>query len=191
MKFDPTELSAIILDRDGVINVETGYYVKSIAEWRFLPGSVEAIARLSKAGYPLFIATNQAGIAKGLYDEKILNDIHRLMIKGIEEKGGKIAAVHYCPHQDQDDCDCRKPKSGLLTQIAQQHHVDLSRALMVGDSLRDLQAAVSVGTKAVLVGSKQINLEQHFGDLANQIPRYKNLAGFVEDLLDEYSKETE
>ncbi len=183
MKLNPAELSAIILDRDGVINVETGFYVKSIDEWQFLPDSAQAIARLSKTGYRVFVATNQAGIARGLYDDQILSDIHNLMVSGIEQAGGKIEAIHYCPHRDEDNCDCRKPKPGLLLQIAEQHGVDLSRTVMVGDSLRDLQAAIYAGSHAVLVGPKQVQLEQHFGALADQIPRYTDLPAFVDDLL--------
>ena len=183
MKFNFAELSAIILDRDGVINFETGFYVKSIDEWKFLPGSAQAIARLSKAGYRIFVATNQAGIARGLYTRDTLEDIHALMLAAVAEEGGQIEAIHYCPHRDEDNCDCRKPKPGLLLQIAEQHNVDLSRAVMVGDSLRDLQAALSAGSFAVLVGPKQVNLERHFGELANQISRYEDLPTFVDDFI--------
>ena len=183
MKFNSDELPAIILDRDGVINIETGYYVKSVDEWQFLPGSAEAIAALSQAGHRLFVATNQAGIAKGLYTEETLNEIHALMLEGVANAGGEIEAIHYCPHKDEDSCDCRKPKPGLLKQIEQQHNVDLSLAIMVGDNLRDLQAAMSAGSSAVMVGQDDFPLEQHFGELAKQIPVYKDLASFADDLL--------
>lgn len=183
MSLDPGKLSAIILDRDGVINAETGYYVKTVSEWQFLPGSVEAIARLSQAGHRLFVATNQAGIAKGLYTEQTLNEIHQLMLDGVENAGGKIEAIHYCPHKDEDCCDCRKPKPGLLKQIEQQHNVDLSLAVMIGDNVRDLQAALSAGSCAVMIGQDNSPLEQHFGEKAKQIPMYKDLASFVDDLL--------
>jgi len=183
MKINPHELSAIILDRDGVINAETGYYVKSVDEWQFLPGSIEAIARLSKAGYRIFVATNQAGIAKGLYSEQTLEDIHAVMLDGVTTAGGKIEAIHYCPHRDDDDCDCRKPKPGLLIQIEHQHQVNLSSAIMVGDSLRDLQAALSAGCFAAMISPKIPDLSETLGKAAEQIEIYPDLASFADELL--------
>ncbi len=183
MKFNPDELSAIILDRDGVINVETGYYVKSVDEWQFLPGSAEAIARLSQAGYRLFVATNQAGIARGLYTEQVLSNIHQLMLDGVAMAGGKIEAIHYCPHKDEDMCDCRKPKPGLLKQIERQHQVNLSTAVMVGDSVRDLQAALSAGSFAVMISQDEPQLDEFFGEMAKQISVYPDLTAFADALL--------
>jgi len=141
----------IILDRDGVINLESREYIKSPEEWIPIPGSLEAIAKLKQCGHHVVIATNQSGIARGLYTREILDDIHDKMHNMLNEFGAKIDGIFYCPHHPDDNCLCRKPKPGLLHQIAENMNADLSKAMMVGDSLRDLQAAQAVNCQPVLV----------------------------------------
>ncbi|ORU92222.1 MAG: D-glycero-beta-D-manno-heptose-1,7-bisphosphate 7-phosphatase [Cycloclasticus sp. symbiont of Bathymodiolus heckerae] len=141
----------IILDRDGVINLDSDAYVKSVNEWLPIDGSIQAIAMLHKAGHRVFVATNQSGIGRGYYSENILNDMHKKMLSLIHQAGGEIAGIAFCPHSPEDDCSCRKPKPGLFTSLAKKYCIDLTKAIVVGDSLRDLQAAVTVGSQPILV----------------------------------------
>jgi D-glycero-D-manno-heptose 1,7-bisphosphate phosphatase len=141
----------LILDRDGVINQDSPDYIKSPAEWQAIPGSLEAIARLSGAGWKLAVATNQAGLGRGLFELEALEAIHRKMIAAVEAAGGAIHAIRYCPHAPDEGCECRKPKPGLLLQLARENHIDLAQSWFVGDSLRDLQAAWAAKTGAILV----------------------------------------
>ena len=142
-----THITSIILDRDGVINEETGNFVKSVDEWQPIRESLNAIARLTEQNFPIFVATNQSGIARGLYSEQTLAAIHQRMLDDVRLAGGDIEGVFYCPHVDADNCECRKPRSGLLNQITQAHNIDLGHSLMVGDSIRDLQAAHGAGAR--------------------------------------------
>ena len=144
-------MKLIILDRDGVINHDSERFIKSPAEWRAIPGSPEAIARLSQAGYRVVVATNQSGIGRGLFDMETLNAIHTKMHQTVQAAGGRIDAIFYCPHAADAKCDCRKPKPGMLKQIAACFNADLTGVFAVGDSLRDLEAAVSAGASPVLV----------------------------------------
>jgi D-glycero-D-manno-heptose 1,7-bisphosphate phosphatase len=143
----------IILDRDGVINQDSDAYVKSVDEWIPLPGSIKAMAALSKAGFQIFIATNQSGIARGYYDEATLHGMHEKMLGLLEAEGGHVEGIEYCPHGPDDACHCRKPKSGMIEAIETQLGVDFTKtpAIMVGDSLRDLQAGHARGCAPVLV----------------------------------------
>ncbi len=141
----------IILDRDGVINADSDDYIKSPAEWQALPGSLEAIARLTKGGYKVVVATNQSGVSRGLFDLATLNAIHAKMVREVATAGGRIDAIFFCPHGPDDGCTCRKPKPGLLLQILERFEVAAKDAVVVGDSLRDLQAAQAVGCPAILV----------------------------------------
>ncbi len=176
-------MNTIILDRDGVINQDSDAFIKDPDEWIPIPGSLEAIARLTQAGYRVVVATNQSGVARGLFDLETLEAIHRKMEVEIERHGGRLEGIYYCPHGPDDGCSCRKPKPGLLLQIGLDLNTDLSHAIAVGDSLRDLQAAAAVGSTPVLVltgkGAKtfaQINPEQ-------DVATYQNLADFVETLI--------
>ena len=135
----------IILDRDGVINFDSAQFIKSPEEWKPIPGSLEAIARLDEAGYRVVIATNQSGVGRGLFDMDTLNAINEKMVKALAQLGGAIDAIFFCPHASEAGCDCRKPKSGMFRQIAERFNVDLSGVPVVGDSLRDLQAGIAVG----------------------------------------------
>jgi D-glycero-D-manno-heptose 1,7-bisphosphate phosphatase len=141
----------VILDRDGVINHDSDQFIKSPDEWRPIPGSLEAIARLNHAGYRVVVATNQSGIGRGLFDMGTLNAIHEKMHRALAQVGGRIDAIFFCPHTADADCDCRKPRSGLLQEAARRYHVDMTTVPCIGDSLRDLMAAEEVGAQPMLV----------------------------------------
>ena len=141
----------IILDRDGTINRDSDDYIKSPEEWQPLPGALEAIARLSQAGWHLVIASNQSGLGRGLFDVATLNQMHDKMNKMLSAAGGRIDAIFYCPHVPQDQCNCRKPLSGLFEQIGDRFGAQLDQVNAVGDNLRDAQAAAAVGCRTHLV----------------------------------------
>ncbi len=144
-------MKLIILDRDGVINQDSDLYIKSPEEWIPLPGSLEAIARLNQWGYRIVVCTNQSGIGRGLFGMDVLNAIHDKMIKAASHAGGTIDAIFFCPHTNADDCDCRKPKPGMLQEVATRYNVDLTGVPVIGDSLRDLQSARAAGAQPMLV----------------------------------------
>ncbi|WP_338485841.1 D-glycero-beta-D-manno-heptose 1,7-bisphosphate 7-phosphatase [Pseudomonas trivialis] len=144
-------LKLLILDRDGVINYDSDAYIKSVAEWIPLPGSIEAIAQLSKAGWTVAIATNQSGIARGYYDIATLDAMHARLRTLVAEQGGEVGLVVYCPHGPDEGCDCRKPKPGMLKIIAEHYKVPLAGIWFVGDSLGDLEATKAVDSQPVLV----------------------------------------
>jgi D-glycero-D-manno-heptose 1,7-bisphosphate phosphatase len=141
----------VVLDRDGTINRDSAAYIKSPAEWVPLPGSLEAIARLNRAGWTVAVASNQSGLARGLFDEATLERIHHKMTEAVRKAGGEIDHIVYCPHHPDDGCDCRKPAPGLLHQLAAHYGVALSGVPVVGDSRRDLDAARAVGARPILV----------------------------------------
>jgi D-glycero-D-manno-heptose 1,7-bisphosphate phosphatase len=141
----------VVLDRDGTINHDSEQYIKSPAEWKPIKGSLEAIARLTQSGHRVVIATNQSGIARGLFDMATLNAIHDTMHRAVQQAGGRIEAVFFCPHAADADCGCRKPKPGMLLEIAKRLNVDLADVPMVGDSRKDLDAAAAAGAQPVLV----------------------------------------
>ncbi len=144
-------MKLVILDRDGVINHDSDDYIKSPDEWIPIDGSPEAIARLSQWGYRVVVATNQSGVGRGLFSMDMLNAIHDKMHRVVSQAGGRIEAIFFCPHTDKDKCACRKPKPGLLQEIALRLRCDLDDVPTIGDSLRDLQAAVTVGAQPLLV----------------------------------------
>lgn len=176
-------MKLIILDRDGVINQDSDDYIKSVDEWRPLPGSIEAIAKLCMNDYRVVVATNQSGIARGYFDHDALAQMHNKMHQLVNEAGGSIEAVFFCPHGPDEGCDCRKPKPGMLRDIGDRLRVDLKGVPAVGDSLRDLQAAEAVRARPVLVrtGKGQRTLEK-LGDKLD-VEVYDDLAGFVDHLL--------
>lgn len=157
----PTKL--IILDRDGVINYDSDYYIKTVDEWQPLPGAMEAIGKLTQAGYTIAVATNQSGIARGYFSVETLNQMHDKMVTLAAEHGGKFAHIAYCPHGPNDHCDCRKPLPGLIHQIESALNVSAKDCYMVGDSYRDLEAGLAAGMQPVLVltGKGQRTLEKH------------------------------
>lgn len=144
-------MKLLILDRDGVINFDSDAYIKSVEEWIPLPGSIEAIAQLSKAGWTVAIATNQSGIARGYYDIATLDAMHARLRTLVAEQGGEVGLIVYCPHGPDAGCACRKPKPGMLQTIANHYGADLAQCWFVGDSLGDLQAAQAVDSQPVLV----------------------------------------
>lgn len=144
-------MKLIILDRDGVINEDSDAFVKSMDEWIPLPGSIDAIARLSQAGWTVAIATNQSGLARGYFSEQTLQAMHQRLRDLVTEQGGRIDLIRHCPHGPDDGCDCRKPLSGLFQQIAENYAIALDGVPTVGDSLRDLQAGAAMGCQPYLV----------------------------------------
>jgi D-glycero-D-manno-heptose 1,7-bisphosphate phosphatase len=145
------QVKLIILDRDGVINYDSDQFIKSPDEWRPIPGSLEAIARLNHAGFRVVVATNQSGLGRGLFDMATLIAINDKMYKTLAQVGGRIDAVFYCPHAADSACDCRKPKPGMFTEIGHRFGVELTGVPCVGDSVRDLQAAAAIEAQPILV----------------------------------------
>lgn len=141
----------VILDRDGVINRDSADFIKSVDEWRPLPGSIDAIAALSSAGFTLAVASNQSGIARGLFDQDTLDDMHHKLLELVTAAGGRISKIVICPHGPDDGCDCRKPRPGLLEQLARHFQTGLSGVPVIGDALRDLEAAAATGARPILV----------------------------------------
>lgn len=172
----------IILDRDGVINQDSDNFVKSEDEWIALPGSLEAIARLNHAGYIVTVATNQSGLARGLFTIDTLNAMHQKMRTLLARVGGQVDGIFFCPHGPDDNCECRKPKGGMYKEISQRFGIPLNDVPVIGDSGRDLEAAVSVRAKPILVrtgkGERTIAAGQW-----NDVPTYDDLAAAVEGLL--------
>ncbi len=145
------QVKLIILDRDGVINYDSEQFIKSPDEWRPIPGSLEAISRLNHAGFRVVVATNQSGLGRGLFDMAALISINDKMHKALAQVGGRIDAVFYCPHTADSACECRKPKPGMFTEIANRFGIELTGVPCVGDSVRDLQAAAAVEAQPILV----------------------------------------
>jgi D-glycero-D-manno-heptose 1,7-bisphosphate phosphatase len=172
----------VVLDRDGTINHDSEQFIKSPAEWKPIKGSLEAIARLTQAGYRVVIATNQSGIGRGLFDMATLNAIHDTMHRAVHQAGGRIDAIFFCPHRDEDNCDCRKPKPGMLREIARRLNVDLEGVPAVGDSLRDLQAAAAAGAQPVLVLTGKGRKTREAGGLPRGTAIYPDLAAFAAQL---------
>ena len=177
-----TKMKLIILDRDGVINVDSDNYIRTVDEWIALPGSIEAIADLSKAGYSIAIATNQSGIGRGYYSLETLAAMHQKMLELVKALGGDIAHIVYCPHLPDDQCTCRKPLPGMLQKILQHYPRDPD-AYFIGDSLRDIEAAQAINMPAVLVktGKGQRSLDK--GVIGADIPVYDDLLHFSQQLL--------
>jgi D-glycero-D-manno-heptose 1,7-bisphosphate phosphatase len=176
-------MKLIILDRDGVINFDSDQYIKSPAEWKPIPGSPEAIARLNQAGYRVVVATNQSGVGRGLFEMDTLNAIHDKMHRTIAAAGGRIDAVFYCPHAADAKCECRKPKPGMFERIASCYNLDLTSVPAIGDSLRDLQAAATAGALPMLVLTGKGERTMAEGGLPEETIVFKDLAAAVDDLL--------
>jgi len=176
-------MKLIILDRDGVINFDSAQFIKSPEEWKPIPGSLEAIARLTREGWRVVVATNQSGLARGLFEMATLNAIHAKMHKAAAQAGGRIEAVFYCPHAAEMDCECRKPKSGLYDEIAARYGRDLSEVPVIGDSLRDLVAAERVGARPILVKTGKGEKTLAAGGLPSNTPVFADLGEAVDALL--------
>lgn len=176
-------MKLIILDRDGVINYDSDDFIKSPDEWIPIPGSLEAIARLNQADYRVVVCTNQSGVARGKFNIMTLNAIHQKMHAAAQAVGAEIDAVFFCPHAADDNCDCRKPKAGMLEAIGKRFDVSLRGAPSVGDSLRDLQASYIVGCKPYLVLTGKGEKTSEKGGLPPGTATYPNLAAVVDHLL--------
>jgi D-glycero-D-manno-heptose 1,7-bisphosphate phosphatase len=172
-----------ILDRDGVINYDSDQYIKSPAEWRAIPGSIEAIARLNQSGYRIAVATNQAGIGRGLFDMATLNAINDKMMEMVFRQGGRIDALFFCPHTALEQCGCRKPRTGMFEEIAARFHTDLKGVPVVGDSLKDLQAAEQVGGQPILVLTGKGRKTHEAGGLPRKSVVFENLAEAARHLV--------
>ena len=179
----------LILDRDGVINYDSDDFIKSADEWRPLPGSLEAIARLNQAGYRIVVISNQSGLSRQLFNQATLEDIHNKFTRLLAQHQGHVEQIYYCPHGPDDACDCRKPLPGLFQKFAKDFSLSLNGIVAVGDSVRDLQAAHTAGASAVLLqtgkGERSIAsikaLPQN--DPLHDVPVYRDLASFCEHLL--------
>lgn len=178
-------MKLIILDRDGVINEDSDEYIKSPEEWQPIPGSLEAIARLNRAGYRVVIASNQSGLARGLFDMDTLLRIHEKLQRSLVVFGGAVDAIFFCPHGPDDHCPCRKPKPGLLLDIAARLQTDLTAVPAIGDALRDVQAARAVGARPILVRTGKGAETEARGEGLAGVAVYDDLATAVNVLLGE------
>ncbi len=172
-------MKLIVLDRDGTINHDSDQYIKSPAEWKPLPGALDAIARLTQAGYRVVVATNQAGIARGLFDTQTLFEIHNMLQRAAVQAGGRIDAFFFCPHAADSNCECRKPRPGMLREIATRFNVSPRQLHMVGDAPRDLQSAAAVGATPVLVLTGKGKQTKKAGGLPEGTQIFRDLAAFV------------
>jgi len=175
-------MKLVVLDRDGTINHDSDQYIKSPAEWKPLKGSIEAIARLTQAGHRVVVATNQSGIARGLFDMTTLNAIHDAMQRAVHQAGGRIDAIFFCPHADAAGCECRKPKPGMLLEIGRRMNTPLAGVPVVGDALRDLQAAAAAGARPVLVLTGKGKKTRAAGGLPPGTEIFPDLAAFAAKL---------
>lgn len=175
-------MKLVILDRDGVICKEGDPIIESPDDWHPIPGSLEAIARLTQAGVHIAVATNQSGLARNIITLDTLYAIHERMHQAVREAGGQIDVIVFCPHSDANECACRKPKPGMLYQINDRLDLDLSLVPVVGDSLRDVQAAMAANARPVLVktGKGQQTRDEHG---LEHVPCFNDLAAFVDDYL--------
>lgn len=181
-------MKLVILDRDGVINEDSDNYIKSVDEWKPIPGSLEAIARLKQADYKVVVATNQSGVARGLFGFDTLNRMHNKMLKMLADVGGSIDAIFFCPHLPEEDCLCRKPKPGLMHDIAKRFDVDLTGVPAIGDALRDIQAAQQVNAAPMLVRTGKGERTLAKGQGLEGVPVFDNLAQAVDHILATRSK---
>ena len=176
-------MKLVILDRDGVINFDSDAYIKSPDEWKPIPGSLDAIARLTQAGYHVTVATNQAGVGRGLFEMATLNAIHDKMHRAVSQAGGRIDAVFYCPHAQEMNCSCRKPKPGLHEEIGRRFNTSLKGVPCIGDAQRDLEAAAAVGGQPMLVLTGKGELTRRENRLPAGTLVFRNLAEAVNSFL--------
>lgn len=182
-------MKLIIIDRDGVINEDSDEYIKSPDEWQPIPGSLEAISRLNRAGYIVTIASNQSGLARGYFDTAELSAMHRKMELLLKEHGGHIDAVFYCPHGPDDDCECRKPRPGMLNEICNRFQARTEDVFFIGDTISDLKAAITAKVKPVLVktGKGIKTADQLKENGFSKVPVYEDLSDAVDAVLYETS----
>jgi D-glycero-D-manno-heptose 1,7-bisphosphate phosphatase len=175
-------MKLVILDRDGTINHDSDDYIKSPAEWKPIDGSLEAIARLTQAGYRIVVATNQSGIARGMFDTATLIAIHDMLQRAVAQAGGRIDAFFFCPHAADAGCDCRKPKPGMLIEVSRRFNVSLADVHMVGDARRDLEAAAAAGARPVLVLTGKGEKTRAEGNLPKGTEVFADLAAFAQHI---------
>jgi D-glycero-D-manno-heptose 1,7-bisphosphate phosphatase len=175
-------MKLVILDRDGVINYDSAAFIKTPEEWKPIPGSLEAIAHLTQAGYRVVVATNQSGIGRGLLDMGTLNAINDKMCKAAIQAGGRIDAMFFCPHANTDKCNCRKPATGMFKEIADRFGMELNGVPAIGDSLRDLQTAAAVGAIPILVLTGKGKKTKAEGELPENTKIFPNLSAAVDAL---------
>ena len=173
-------MKLIVLDRDGVINHDSAAYIKTPNEWRPIAGSLNAISRLNQAGFHVIVATNQSGIGRGFFDMAALNAIHDKMHKALAQAGARIDAIYFCPHTAEDHCHCRQPKTGMFEDIARRLNTPLAGVPLVGDSIRDLQAAATVGALPMLVLTGNGKKTQRAGALPPATRVFADLAAAVD-----------
>jgi D-glycero-D-manno-heptose 1,7-bisphosphate phosphatase len=176
-------MKLVILDRDGVINYDSAEFIKNPDEWTPIPGSLEAIARLNQSGYQVVLATNQSGVGRGLLDIATLCAIHDKMHRALAHAGARVEAVFYCPHAQDAGCSCRKPNPGMFEDIARRFNVDLTGVPCVGDALRDLQAAATVGAQPILVLTGKGNKTKVAGGLPPGTQIHADLAAAVKSIV--------
>jgi D-glycero-D-manno-heptose 1,7-bisphosphate phosphatase len=145
------DITTAFLDRDGVINVDSPDYIKSWAEFRFIPGSLEAIARLTRAGIAVIVITNQSAVNRGMISPEALETMHRRMCRTVADSGGCITDIFFCPHRPDEDCDCRKPEPGMILAARDRYGFDLASAVMVGDSEKDILTGRAAGCGATVL----------------------------------------
>ena len=177
------ELKLVILDRDGVINKDSDAYIKSPGEWQPIEKSLAAIARLNRAGILVGVATNQSGLARKLFSQQTLDKMHAKLTRLLSQHNGHIDALVYCPHGPEDQCDCRKPKPGLYHQISEQLNQPLANCIVIGDSLRDLQAAATVDATPILVRTGKGRMTEKAGELPAGTQIFDNLSAAVEAIF--------
>lgn len=176
-------MKLIILDRDGVINFDSPHFIKAPDEWKPIPGSVEAIARLTQEGYRVVVATNQSGVGRGLFDMATLNAIHNKMHKAVNQAGGRIEAIFYCSATAGSNSPYRKPAAGMFVELGERLNAPLQDVPAVGDSLRDLQAAAAVGARPILVLTGKGAKTQEAGDLPPGTQVFPDLAAVARNLI--------
>lgn len=174
-------MKLIILDRDGVINHDSKHYIKSHEEWLPIDSALDAIATLTQANYVVAVASNQSGIARGLYTQADLERIHQKMHEMVEAKGGKIDKVVYCPHHPDESCACRKPEPGMLHQIANHYRLDLNGVPFIGDRMTDIICAKSCGATPILIHSPMTQGKDEAS--LNGVKRFDSLKDAVRDIL--------
>jgi D-glycero-D-manno-heptose 1,7-bisphosphate phosphatase len=179
-------MSFIILDRDGVINHESSEYIKSPEEWQPISGSLEAITKLNKQGFKVFVVTNQSGIGRGYFDIKMLESIHEKLMQALSAIGGNIEEFFFCPHHPNAGCCCRKPKTGMIEQIQKKYPIDITQTFFIGDSWVDMKAAELAGCLPILVltGKGQQSLLEY--PTLSAIPHFTNLAQAVDYVLSKH-----
>ncbi len=143
--------NVVFLDRDGVINRDSADYITSQEQFEFLPGSLEALRRLTEEGFSCIVITNQTAPARGLMSLEALAAIHKQMVIAIERAGGRILDIFICPHLPEEDCSCRKPKAGMLLAAQERHQIDLASAVMIGDSVKDIECACNAGVATTIL----------------------------------------